>query len=251
MTLEASQEPKIWSFPVDGTCPQVQPFSLVELMHGIPNHENYLVRRGSCLVRGVHSMPKTEEEFDAIIKGETNQGIETVKKDRPDVEFTNEQLERLTLLLRAGFCTRHTNSLRAFRYVDVDGRSIADGLPYQGIITDTEWLAILFFDTPQEVTVLPYGDPKDGPHRNLFYDAHGKIAASRWGYTGDLATALSEIGQSGFTFNLAKLPSNLQEQRVVTDQYLDQLVNRKISGIITDANLPLKQVLTIIANPPI
>lgn len=248
MTLEASQEPKIWSSPVDGTCPQVQPFTLIELMHGIPEHSNYLVQRGSCFVRGVTSMPKSEEEFEATVIRMVNKTIDVYTKNN-HADPTEEQIQRATRLLKENFCGQYTNSFRVFRYVDTDGRSIADGLPYQGIITDRNWLTILYLDT-QEITVLPFGDPKSGPHRNLFYDARGKIAGSRWGYDGNLETALSEFQQRGFTFNLAKLPSNLEETRQCMDQYSITPKDRSISGIITDTNLSLVQILTIISQEP-
>ena len=126
---------------------------------------------------------------------------------------------------------------------------MADCLPYQGIMTDMRWLSILYFDT-RDITILPYGDLKKGPHNNLFSDARGKIAASRWGYDGNLNTALSEFHQRGFRFNLAKLPSNLEENGQWMKQYLDNLVDRRISGIMTETNLPFEQVLTVIAQNP-
>lgn len=248
MTLQA-EAPRIWNLPVDGTCPQVQPFTLIELMHGIPEHPNYLVQSGSCFVRGVTSMPKSEEEFEATVTRVINKTIEVYTKNN-HADPTEEQVQRATRLLKENFCGQYTNSFRVFRYVDTDGRSIADGLPYQGIITDRNWLTILYFDT-QEITVLPFGDPESGPHRNLFYDARGKIAGSRWGYDGNLETALSEFHQRGFTFNVARLPSNLEDHMQLMREFSNAPANRRINGMITHTNLPLGQILTIITNPPV
>lgn len=249
MTLEASQEPKIWSSPVDGSHPEVQLFTLVELMHGIPDHPNYLVQHGSCLVIGVQSMPRNAQEFDKLVEKEVNDSFQAYKREHPETDITYEHIERATLLLRENYSMRHRTPFQTFRYVDKDGKSMADGNPYQGTITNGQWLAIPYFDTHQ-ITVLPFGDPRNGPHRNLFYDARAKIAGSRWGYDGNLETALSEFQQRGFTFNLAKLPSNLEERRQCTDQYSITPKDRWISGILTDINLSLEQVLTIISQDP-
>lgn len=78
-----TEAPNIWSFPVDGSCPEIQPFTLVELMRGIPNHPNYLVRRGSCLVKGVHSMPASAGEFNIIIEQEVKDGIKAYELEHP------------------------------------------------------------------------------------------------------------------------------------------------------------------------
>lgn len=244
-----TEAPRIWNFPVDGTCPQVQPFTLVELMRGIPNHPNYLVQRGSCFVRGIYSMPKTEEEFNVVIKGEIDEGVAGYKKEHPEAKINSEHIKRMTTFLRENYCAHHTTSFSVFRYIDTDGRSIADGLPYQGIITDMKWLAILYFDT-QQMIVLPYGDRRDGPHRNLFYDARAKIAGSKWGYDGNLETALTEFNQTGFTFNIARLPSNLEDRRQLMREYSSTPAHHRINGIMTDTNLPLEQILTIISQPP-
>lgn len=248
MSLEVI-EPKIWSFPVDGSHPRIQPFTLTELMHGIPDHPNYLVRRGSCLVMGVSSMPKSAEEFDDMIRQDVDRGIQQYQEDNPGTKLSDDQINRFTSVLREHYCSYRTNSFRVFRYVDDKGKSMADGLPYQGIMTDMEWLAVLYFDT-QDITMLPYGDPKGGSHRNLFYDARAKIAASRWGYDGNLGTALSEFSQRGFTFNLAKLPSTLEmKQWWDTKRTIPQA--RLIPGIITETNVSLEQVLSIISHPPV
>lgn len=243
-------EPKIWSFPVDGSHPRIQPFTLTELMHGIPDHPNHLVRRGSCLVMGVSSMPKSAEEFGDMINQEADKAVQKYHSTNPDTQLSDERINRLMHILRENYCSYRTNSFRVFRYVDERGKSMADGLPYQGIMTDMEWLAILYFDT-QDITMLPYGDPKGGPHSNLFYDARAKIAASRWGYDGNLGTALSEFSQRGFAFNLAKLPATLEERQ----QWLDTLRivprARRIQGIITETSLSLEQVLPIISHPPV
>lgn len=249
MILEADSGPKIWSFPVDGSHPEVQPFTLTELMHGIPDHPNYLVQSGSCIVMGVKSMPRDSEEFDKLVKKELDESFQAYKQEHPETEITDEHLDRATKLLRENYSLRHRTPFQVFRYVDRNGKSIADGMPYQGILTDSKWLGILYFDT-KEVTVLPYGNPKNGPHRNLFYDARAKIAASKWGYAGTLKTALSELHQIGFTFNLAKLPANIEERIEQMKQYSTTPKERWISGIITNTNLPMEQVLTIISQEP-
>lgn len=249
MTLEAKTA-KIWSFPVDGSHPAVQPFTLVELMHGIPNHPNYLVQHGSCLVIGVQSMPINTQEFDKLVEKEVDDSFQAYKREHPETEITDEHIERATLLLRENYSMRHRTHFRTFRYVDRDGKSMADGMPYQGILTDAKWLGILYFDT-QQITVLPYGNPREGPHKNLFYDARAKIADSRWEYTGNLETALSEFHQRGFTFNVARLPSNLDDHMQLMRGFSNAPANRRINGMMTDTNLPLEQVLAIIANPPV
>lgn len=249
MSLEADQAHRIWSFPVDGRHPEVQPFTLAELMHGIPDHPNYLVQRGSCLVMGVHSMPKSAEEFNAIIKQEADEAIKTYLQNNKQVDISDEQIQRLSLRLRENYCGEHTTPLRVFRYVNTDGSSMADGMPYQGILTDMKWLGILYFDT-QEITILPYGDPKDGPHRMLFYDARAKIAGSRWGYDGSLDTALAEFSRRGFTLHTARLASTPEDHRQFMAEHLNTPANRRIKGIITGTNLPLEQVLQVISQNP-
>lgn len=247
MSLEVI-EPKIWSFPIDGSHPQIQPFTLTKLMYGIPDHPNYLVRRGSCLVMGVSSMPQSAAEFDNMIKQEVDKAVQKYHSTNPDTQLRDEQINRLACILRENYCGHHTNPFRVFRYVDGKGKSMADGLPYQGIMTDMDWLAILYFDT-RDITILPYGDPRGGPHSKLFYDARAKIAASRWGYDGNLGTALSEFSQRGFAFNLAKLPSILEGRQ----QWLDTAgaQTRITHGTITDTNLSLGQVLSVISHTPV
>lgn len=249
MGLEIA-EPKIWSFPVDGSYPRIQPFTLTELMHGIPDHPNRLVRKGSCLVMGVSSMPKSAEEFDDMVKQEVDRGIQKYLEDKPGTQLSDDQINRFASVLRENYCSYRTNSFRVFRYVNERGTSIADGLPYQGIMTDMEWLAILYFDT-QDITMLPYGDSKGGPHSKLFYDARAKIAASRWGYDGNLGTALSGFCREGFTFSVAKLPSTLEEMNQWWDTIRTVPRVRLIQGIITETNLSLEQVLSIISHPPV
>lgn len=248
MTLEA-EAPKIWSFPVDGSCPQVQPFTLVELMHGIPKHPNYLVQRGSCLVMGVHSMPKNAQAFDELVQQKVAESFQAYQQEHPEIEITDEHVNRATLLLRENYCMYRTTPFRVFRYVNTDGSSMADRMPYQGILTDMQWLGILYFDT-REITVLPYGDPQSGPHRNLFYDARAKIASSRWGYDGNLQTALSEFSQRGFIFSTAKLASTPEDHQQLVRECLNTPLHRRINGIITGTNLPLEQILQIVSQNP-
>lgn len=216
-------------------------------MHGIPNHPNRLVQYGSCLVMGVGSMPRNAQEYDKLVTTEVDKSFQAYKQEHPEVEITDEHIKRATLITRDNYCSRHTTNFRVFRYVDKDGKSMADGNPYQGVMTNWQWLAIFYLDKPQEITVLPYGDPKNGPHRNLFYDAQAKIAASRWGYGGNLETALYEFSKIGFTFNMAKLPTTLEDNRQWLAEYQSTSPNRRISGILMGTNLSLEEVLQIIS----
>lgn len=219
-----------------------QPFSLSELMHGIPDHPDYFVQRGSCVVLGTILIPKGTAEFE-----------EAIKKQVDSWHLKGEEAVRATQTLQKNPLLRCT-PFRAFRHVNDDGKTpLAEGMPYQGILTDMRWLTILCMDD-KDMTIIPFGDLKGGPHCHLFHDAFGaKLANAQWLYTGSFVDALTEFHETrGFSINLAKLPSTLEERQIVRKQYYDPATPsfRRIHGVLTDTNLSLEQVLAIIAQDP-
>lgn len=236
----------IYNDPHDDSLPQAQPFTLTELMHGIPEHPIPLVREGSCFITGTRFIPSNTTEFERMLK----KAAKNLSRREGYSSVSVGSIEKVMNWARTQPYLRQGTFFHAFRYVNTDGSSMADGMPYQGIVTNMVWLAILCFDT-KDITILPFGNPKKSPHRNLFYDARGsKLASSRWLYDGSLGYALSEFHQRGFAFNLAKLPSTPEEVQALVQQNTNVPPQHSIRGIITDRNLPLNQVLQIISRGP-
>lgn len=218
---------------------QPEPFNLAERMYGIPDHPNYDAQKGSCLAIGVRLFTKGTLEFDEAI-------AKFVER------FDEERREDIAERFKAqDYFTRET-SFRAWRWVNTDGiTSIADGMPYQGILTDMRWLAILYLDT-SEMTVLPFGDPNTGPHRTLFYDAIGAKGTSvRCHYTGTLKDAIAEFHQKNtIKFEIARLAANVNEMLQLINRPANLPRDRRIHGLITEKDVPFERVIEVISQDP-
>lgn len=242
MSLETG--PRIYDFIHEGDISQPQRFSLTELMHGLPDHPNPYTRRGSCLVTGLRKIPKGTTEFDTMVH-------DYAKNFAESHGWAEEKIEKLARLLGEKPFFEETTNFCAFRYVNTDGRSMADGMPYQGLITDMQWLGVLCFDR-REIILIPFGDSRSGPNRKLLYDAYGaKLASLRWQYTGGLSDALAEFHRDkSFTFTLAKHPSNFEEGCQMNDQWMNDMVSlpgdRRV-GLVVRSGISLEEALAIIS----
>jgi|GEM_PF-2943087 hypothetical protein len=217
------------------------PFNLAEIMHGRPNDEDYDSRIGNCYATGIKLLPVGTPEFD-----------DAVSKWLKRFELSDDKTQEITAKFREQGYFSVSTPFAAWRWVNTDGiSSIADGMPYQGILTDMKWLGIFYLNTA-EMMVLPFGDHKKGPHRNLFYDAIGAKGASvKVNYTGTLSDAITEFNQHRpFTFHLARLPLNLEEIVQVMKQSSNAERDRRIDGLITETGVPFERVMEIISSDP-
>lgn len=220
-----------------------QPFNLAERMYGFPDHPDYDLRMGNCFVTGVKLIPSGTPEFDEAV-------MRWLKRFD---DLTEEKIEEVMAKIRQMPHFPEGTSFRAWRYVNSDGiTSMADGCPYQGILTDLKWLSILYLDTSKMI-ILPFGDPENGPHRKLFYDAIGMKGSSvRTLYTGSLIDAIIEFNQKQkFSFDLAKLPANYEENLQRWEQYENSPKGEKnIRGVFTERDVSFERVLEVISSDP-
>jgi len=184
---------KVYTFPEGiGKEPVQQEFTLVELMHGIPNHNNEMVQEGECYVTGVRFVLRGTPDYDMA--------IENTRRLLAELEYTTEKIDAGVSSLLQRETLRLDTNFHAAKYHHLDG------CPYKGFITDMKFVAIIHFDT-REIAIVPFGDPKTGPHRNLFYDVKGaKLSGSRWQYNGSMADALREFHDFCYSFREGRHP---------------------------------------------
>ena len=224
--MNKERRPQMFSYPrALGEQPLAQSFSLVELMHGITDNDDEMMREGICYVTGIKIAQKGTGLFDQM----ANQASNEIRKLTLGLEKERQAIEEIL-----GREKLHaTTAFRAYRY------PLGDGMPYQAVVTDLRELAIVYFDR-KSITLLPYGDLKSGPHRNLFYDAVGsKLALARWQYSGTMSDALVEFWGRSYSFERARYAQTPEEKTFVTNQPPDR------QYITVETRLPLEKIVQI------
>lgn len=230
---------KVYNFPLGIKNPQLaeQPFSLYQLMHGVPEHKDERTREGDCYVTGIRFVQNGTQEFNEL--------IETQRKRFEWMEIGPEKIERILTEIRSKDNLTLTTNFAAMAhplYWDETAQLFRglDGCPYRAFATDFGSLAIIH---PEEgrIVIVPYD--KEGRHRNLFYDIKGsKMAGVRWQYDGTIGDALTEFADT-YRFDMGRAPRNSKEALEIRNSYPRE---HSRDYIVTDENISLEKVIEII-----
>lgn len=227
---------RVYSFPKSAEqVPIPQGFTLVDLMQGIPSHNDEMVRQGQCYVTGVQFVQRGTSDYDQL--------IEQMRQQWERLEFTKDRIDAAVSKLREREEIGVVTNFHAARYTNTDGSSMADGCPYQGFFTDLRHIGVIHFDT-REVAIAEFGNMKTGSHRNLFYDVKGaKLAGSRWQYGGDIADAVREFHEHGYSLKEVRFPLGTKE--LVEFNLLRKSKDRRYIPVRSD--IKLEDALQIVA----
>ncbi|MFH0937457.1 MAG: hypothetical protein V1808_04150 [Candidatus Daviesbacteria bacterium] len=177
------------------SCLQKQPFSLVELNQGIPDHSDPYVRNGEYYLVGIRFI--------------SNQG-----------NITTEGLD-----------------FYAYRYPSSYWGPL-------GCIGNRRWIGLV---SPSEKDLILF-PTNNKQHFN--YLAKGIAIRPKvrcWVYAGGLVEALTEFHESGYSFDLAKEPSNLEETRQLWLQGKQNPKAESLHLLIQGVNLSLEEVFSKIS----
>ena len=207
--VEAVNRPKIYSTGVEGG--KEQPFTLVELMHGIPDHPNHYIRRGTCYVEGVRHINQVAR---ALLE------MPDFVAFRYDTERTNQDVSIPGFLATREWCAR----------VSLDSQRI--------IIMPTR-------DHQGSENIMLSGrlsyKVKMGPSAHFLCRGGMAEALVELHYERDY-----HFDSAKFPSNLEEVKQKWAQQKQNPDEY-KQLPH----GLITARDLSLNQVLQIISQKPV